>query len=119
MNFRANSYVHHRAMREVWRNKMPLPDKRSDVPCKRMVHPVFSTSFGLHITVITADAPQEILFFQRENTGKFIFHYFSLPLSLFPTLSAKFQYYSGPLSVPLAKFSEIKHSWLICSLICI
>ena len=64
-------------MREVWRNEMSPLERRNEVPCKRRVHPVFSTSFGLHITVITADEPREILFFQRENTGKFISHYLS------------------------------------------
>lgn len=69
LKFCVNSYAHHRAMREVWRNEMSLMDKQNEVPCKRKVHPHFSTSFGLHVTVLTADKPQEVLFFQRENTG--------------------------------------------------
>ena len=70
LKFCANSYPHHRAMREVWREKMSTEDKQNEVPCKRKVNQDFSTSFGLHISVITADDPPKILFFKRENTGK-------------------------------------------------
>ena len=86
-------------MREVWRNEMSLMDKQNEVPCKRKVHPHFSTSFGLHVTVLTADKPQEVLFFQRENTGKFILSTSSLQL-----FSNTPQSFHTPLSGVLSKF---------------
>ena len=38
--------------------------------CKNTVHPVFSTSFGLHVAVLTADKPQKFIFARRSNRGK-------------------------------------------------
>ena len=49
---------------------MTSDEKLSAVPCKRIVNNSFSTSFGLHLAVITTD--RKVLFFQRENTGKYI-----------------------------------------------
>ena len=37
--------------------------------CKNAVHPVFSTSFGLHVAVLTADKPQKFIFARRANRG--------------------------------------------------
>ena len=37
--------------------------------CKSTVHPVFSTSFGLHVAVLTADKPQKFIFTRRAIRG--------------------------------------------------
>ena len=37
--------------------------------CNDAVHPVFSTSFGLHEAVLTADKPQKFIFARRANRG--------------------------------------------------
>ena len=37
--------------------------------CKNAVHPAFSTSFGLHVAVLTADKPQKLIFARRANRG--------------------------------------------------
>lgn len=64
--FGQSTYCHHRAVREIWRN-LEDSKKREFVVCKTTVHPVFSTSFGLHVAVLTADKPQKFIFARRSN----------------------------------------------------
>ncbi|XP_020605710.1 mitogen-activated protein kinase mpk-1-like [Orbicella faveolata] len=64
--FGQSTYCHHRAVREIWRN-LDDSKKRELVVCKNTVHPVFSTSFGLHVAVLTADSPQKFIFARRAN----------------------------------------------------
>ena len=66
--FGQSTYCHHRAVREIWRN-LDDSKKRELVVCKNTVHPVFSTSFGLHVAVLTADSPQKFIFARRANRG--------------------------------------------------
>ena len=69
LSFGESTYCHHRAIREIWRN-LEEHKKRELVVCKDIVHPVFSTSFGLHVAVLTADKPQKFIFARRANRGK-------------------------------------------------
>ncbi|XP_067019261.1 uncharacterized protein [Acropora muricata] len=64
LRFGQTTYCHHRAVREIWRN-LEEQEKRELVVCKNTVHPVFSTSFGLHVAVLTADKPQKFIFTRR------------------------------------------------------
>ncbi|XP_068751255.1 uncharacterized protein [Montipora capricornis] len=66
LSFGQTTYCHHRAVREIWRN-LEEHTKRELVVCKNTVHPVFSTSFGLHVAVLTADKPQKFIFARRAN----------------------------------------------------
>lgn len=66
LSFGESTYCHHRAIREIWRN-LEEHKKRELVVCKDIVHPVFSTSFGLHVAVLTADKPQKFIFARRAN----------------------------------------------------
>ncbi|XP_073231373.1 uncharacterized protein [Porites lutea] len=66
LSFGQTTYCHHRAVREIWR-KLEESKKRELVVCKNIVHPVFSTSFGLHVAVLTADDPQKFIFTRRSN----------------------------------------------------
>ena len=68
--FGQSTYCHHRAVREIWRN-LEDSKKRELVVCKNTVHPVFSTSFGLHVAVLTADSPQKFIFARRANRGSY------------------------------------------------
>ncbi|XP_046859842.1 mitogen-activated protein kinase kinase kinase dlk-1-like [Xenia sp. Carnegie-2017] len=54
LKMRETRYVHHRAMRDVWKS-FDEKTQNEHLPCKTSVHRHFSTSFGLHIAVITAD----------------------------------------------------------------
>ena len=72
------TYVHHRAMRDVWK-ELEEDIKTQILPCKTLVNPVFSTSFGLHVAVITADEPKQFVFTRRANRGK-LFIYLALDL---------------------------------------
>jgi hypothetical protein len=67
LKFGQATYVHHRAMRDVWKS-LDENTKTQILPCKTSVHPMFSTSFGLHVAVITAD--QMFLFTRRAQRGK-------------------------------------------------
>ena len=69
LSFAQTTYCHHRAVREIWR-KLEESKKRELVVCKNIIHPVFSTSFGLHVAVLTADDPQQFIFTRRSNQGK-------------------------------------------------
>lgn len=69
LNFAEGTYVHHRAMRDIWR-KLSNAEKEQLVPSKSQVNQSFSTSFGLHVAVITADDPPKFLFCRRANRGK-------------------------------------------------
>ncbi|KAI8491442.1 hypothetical protein Bbelb_306420 [Branchiostoma belcheri] len=62
--FVESTYCHHRAMREIWRS-FQEPEQRERVPCKSIVHPHYSTSFGLHVAILTNEGP--------DNPQKFIF----------------------------------------------
>ncbi|XP_035684570.1 uncharacterized protein LOC118421409 isoform X1 [Branchiostoma floridae] len=64
LKFVESTYCHHRAMREIWRS-FQEPEQRELVPCKSIVHPHFSTSFGLHVAILTNEGPG--------NPQKFIF----------------------------------------------
>ncbi|CAH3128418.1 unnamed protein product [Porites lobata] len=68
LSFGETTYCHHRAVREIWR-KLEESKKSELVVCKNTVHPVFSTSFGLHVAVLTADNPQKFIFTRRSNQG--------------------------------------------------
>ena len=68
--FSQSTYCHHRAVREIWRN-LEDSKKRELVVCKNTVHPVFSTSFGLQVAVLTADSPQKFIFARRANRGRY------------------------------------------------
>ncbi|CAB3981507.1 serine threonine- kinase drkD [Paramuricea clavata] len=63
LKFAQATYAHHRAMRDVWEG-LDENTKTQFLPCKTSVHPVFSTSFGLHVAVITAD---QIFLFTRRS----------------------------------------------------
>ena len=69
LSFGQTTSCHHRAIREIWR-KLEERTKREFVVCKNTVHPVFSTSFGLHVAVLTADNPQKFIFTRISNRGK-------------------------------------------------
>ena len=56
-------------MRDVWREQSD-GTKLKILPCKTSVHPMFSTSFGLHVAVITADEPPLFVFTRRAKRGK-------------------------------------------------
>ncbi|CAH1272445.1 MAP3K7 [Branchiostoma lanceolatum] len=64
LKFVESTYCHHRAMREIWRS-FQEPEQRELVPCKGIVHPYYSTSFGLHVAILTNEGPG--------NPQKFIF----------------------------------------------
>ncbi|XP_044183686.1 uncharacterized protein LOC122964234 [Acropora millepora] len=66
LRFAQTTYCHPRAIREIWRN-LEEHTKRELVVCKNAVHPAFSTSFGLHVAVLTADKPQKFIFARRVN----------------------------------------------------
>ena len=68
LSFGQTTYCHHRAIREIWRN-LEEHTKRELVVCKNTVHPLFSTSFGLHVAVLTADQPQKFIFTRRAIRG--------------------------------------------------
>ena len=70
LNFAEGTYVHHRAMRDIWR-QLSIAEKEQLVPSKSQVNQAYSTSFGLHVAVITADDPPKFLFCRRANRGKF------------------------------------------------
>ena len=69
LKFAQATYVHHRAMRDVWKS-LDENAKTKILPCKTFVHPMFSTSFGLHVAVITADEPPMFVFTRRARRGK-------------------------------------------------
>lgn len=69
LNFAEGTYVHHRAMRDIWR-KLSDTEREQLVPSKSQVNQAFSTSFGLHVAVITADNPPKFLFCRRANRGR-------------------------------------------------
>ena len=56
-------------MRDVWK-KLDENVKTKILPCKTSVHRMFSTSFGLHVAVITADEPPLFVFTRRAMRGK-------------------------------------------------
>lgn len=68
LKFAQATYVHHRAMRDVWK-ELEDDEKLLVLPCKTSVNPVFSTSFGLHIAVLTADKPKKFVFTRRAKRG--------------------------------------------------
>ncbi|XP_032239493.1 uncharacterized protein LOC116619161 [Nematostella vectensis] len=67
LRYAQSTYCHHRAMREVWMKVLDEQKRRDLVPCKSVVHPLFSTSFGLHVAVLTADSPRKFIFARRAN----------------------------------------------------
>ena len=69
LKFAEGTYVHHRAMRDIWR-QLSDSEKEQLVPSKSQVNQAYSTSFGLHVAVITADDPPKFLFCRRANRGK-------------------------------------------------
>nr|XP_039255376.1 calcium-dependent protein kinase 1-like [Styela clava] len=64
LEYKEKTYCHHRAMREIWRD-FDTPDKVKLLPCLSEVHPLYSTSFGLHVAILTNEGPG--------NTKKFVF----------------------------------------------
>ena len=69
--FGMSTYCHHRAVSEIWRR---LKDsKKWEFLRKNTVHPVFSTSFGLHVALLTADSPQKFIFSRRTDRGNRVF----------------------------------------------
>ena len=66
-------------MQDVWKEQ-DESTKAKLLPCKTSVHPMFSTSFGLHVAVITADEPPLFVFTRRANTGK-LNHFLSVLIS--------------------------------------
>ena len=56
-------------MRDVWKS-FDEKTQNEHLPCKTSVHRHFSTSFGLHIAVITADGM--FIFTSRAKRGWFI-----------------------------------------------
>ena len=68
LKFAEGTYVHHRAMRDIWR-QLSESEREQLVPSKSQVNQAYSTSFGLHVAVITADDPPKFLFCRRANRG--------------------------------------------------
>ena len=68
LKFAEGTYVHHRAMRDIWR-QLSDSEREQLVPSKSQVNQAYSTSFGLHVAVITADDPPKFLFCRRANRG--------------------------------------------------
>jgi len=66
LKFAEGTYVHHRAMRDIWR-QLSDSEREQLVPSKSQVNQAYSTSFGLHVAVITADDPPKFLFCRRAN----------------------------------------------------
>ncbi|XP_019636523.1 PREDICTED: uncharacterized protein LOC109479090 [Branchiostoma belcheri] len=64
LKFVQSTYCHYRAMREIWRS-FQEPEQLELIPCKSVVHPHYSTSFGLHVAILTNEGP--------DNPQKFIF----------------------------------------------
>ncbi|XP_071113353.1 uncharacterized protein [Haliotis cracherodii] len=54
-----STYCHHRAMREIWMKELTPTERHVEVPCKAIVHPFYSTSFGLHVAILTNEGPDE------------------------------------------------------------
>jgi cytochrome bd-type quinol oxidase subunit 1 len=71
LRYGQSTYCHHRAMREIWMKILDESKRRELVPCKSVIHQVFSTSFGLHVAVLTADSPPKFIFARRANRGMF------------------------------------------------
>ncbi len=69
LHFAEGTYVHHRAMRDIWRQLSPA-EKENVVPSKSHVNKAYSTSFGLHVAVLTADNPPKFFFCRRANRGE-------------------------------------------------
>lgn len=57
--YKQTTYCHHRAMREIWRS-FETYEKEKEVPCMSDVHPLYSTSFGLHVAVLTNEGPGKL-----------------------------------------------------------
>ncbi|XP_013405413.1 uncharacterized protein LOC106170188 [Lingula anatina] len=69
MEFAETTYVHHRAMREMW-SALTEHQRSELVSCKGIVEPYYSTSFGLHVAVLTNEGPgkpQKFIFPQRSR----------------------------------------------------
>ncbi|XP_020917157.1 uncharacterized protein LOC110254472 isoform X2 [Exaiptasia diaphana] len=67
LKFRQSTYCHHRAMREVWMKVLDDSKRAEVVPCKSVINKTFSTSFGLHVAVLTAESPPKFIFARRAN----------------------------------------------------
>ena len=63
-----SSYCHHRAMRELWRGFDEV-EKNQIVQDKNSVHKLYSTSFGLHVAVLTNEGKgkRKFVFTQRSR----------------------------------------------------
>lgn len=68
LRYAEGTYVHHRTMRDIWR-QLSDAEREQLVPSKSQVHEAYSTSFGLHVAVLTADNPPKFLFCRRANRG--------------------------------------------------
>nr|XP_002125412.3 casein kinase I homolog HRR25-like [Ciona intestinalis] len=68
LRFVESNYVHHRAMRDIWRD-FDEEKKNKIVSRKSDVHPHYSTSFGLHVAVLTCedDGTRKFVFSQRSQ----------------------------------------------------
>ncbi|XP_064617680.1 uncharacterized protein LOC135481863 [Liolophura sinensis] len=71
LGFMETTYCHHRAMRDVWRG-LDENERAKEVPSLSVVHPEFSTSFGLHLAVLTNEGPDKppMFIFCQRNTAK-------------------------------------------------
>ncbi|KAL5006204.1 hypothetical protein ScPMuIL_015010 [Solemya velum] len=68
LQYEQSDYCHHRAMREIWMKELTPQDKNARILCKSEVDKYFSTSFGLHVAVLTNEGEgnvQKFIFAQR------------------------------------------------------
>ena len=63
-----SSYCHHRAMRDVWR-KFDEVEKNAILKNKNAVNQLYSTSFGLHVAILTneGEGKRKFVFTQRSQ----------------------------------------------------
>ncbi|XP_076800129.1 uncharacterized protein LOC143445129 [Clavelina lepadiformis] len=68
LSFIQSDYCHHRAMRDVWKS-FDESQKNKILSCKSDVHELYSTSFGLHVAVLTneGNGKRKFIFTQRSN----------------------------------------------------
>lgn len=68
LEYQQSDYCHHRTMREIWMKELSLQEKNDRIVCKLEIDKYFSTSFGLHVAVLTNEGEgniQKFIFAQR------------------------------------------------------
>lgn len=67
LTFQATDYVFHRATRAVWDSHTTLQEKLALIDGRWCDYPQYSTSFGVHVALITTDG--YLVFGRRPSTG--------------------------------------------------